>query len=417
MAGPFVLVLIVAGAYLAAHWAFEWLGARYLLVSGAEYLLLGILLGPQVSGVLEANVLNGFAPFMTLAMGWIGAAVGSQFYLPRLVRTRNALYSAAFVEALLVLSATTVVLTGALAWLYQLPLTDTIVPATALGAIATVSSPAGVAMLTRRIVRRGLVVRQIEVATGVDAFVGILAFSLLLCIEHGVPPSAAFRAPTPTEWAVISVALGVVGGSLFHLFVGNERDIDRLFISIAGAVILVSGAAAYLRVSPLLPTMLVGAMLANTRRNRDEIRHALTRVERPLYFVLLIFAGAAWDPGTTAWWIIPALVFVLVRTFAKLLAARLAAVLNGLLRAVGPRWGRALLGQGGLAIAMALNYHVFHGRMLLSDVVFNAAVVSVLLTDLSSARLVHSVVRRYTRRAFDAPTPVDPHPALEGKPE
>jgi hypothetical protein len=55
--------------------------------------------------------------------------------------------------------------------------------------------------------------------------------------------------------------------------------------------------------------------------------------------------------------------------------------------------------------------------MLLSDVVFNAAVVSVLLTDLSSARLVHSVVRRYTRRAFDAPTPVDPHPALEGKPE
>ena len=77
MAGPFVLVLIVAGAYLAAHWAFEWLGARYLLVSGAEYLLLGILLGPQVSGVLEASVLNGFAPFMTLAMGWIGAGCSS----------------------------------------------------------------------------------------------------------------------------------------------------------------------------------------------------------------------------------------------------------------------------------------------------------------------------------------------------
>src|SRR6476659_9561730 len=136
MAGPFVLVLIVAGAYLAAHWAFEWLGARYLLVSGAEYLLLGILLGPQVSGVLEASVLNGFAPFMTLAMGWIGAAVGSHLYLPRLVRTRNALYSAAFVEALLSLSVTTVVLTGALAWLYQLPLSDTIAPAAALGTIA-----------------------------------------------------------------------------------------------------------------------------------------------------------------------------------------------------------------------------------------------------------------------------------------
>jgi hypothetical protein len=76
MAGPFVLILIVAGAYLAAHWAFEWLGARYLLVSGAEYLLLGILLGPQVSGVLEASVPHGFAPFTSWR--WAGSR-GSGF--------------------------------------------------------------------------------------------------------------------------------------------------------------------------------------------------------------------------------------------------------------------------------------------------------------------------------------------------
>ena len=32
MSGEFLLVLIVAGSYLAAHWAFEWLGHRYMLV-------------------------------------------------------------------------------------------------------------------------------------------------------------------------------------------------------------------------------------------------------------------------------------------------------------------------------------------------------------------------------------------------
>ena len=62
-------------------------------------------------------------------------------------------------------------------------------------------------------------------------------FSLLLCITHAAPRSD-FSAPTPTEWAVISVAIGAVGGVLFHLFVGGERNVDRLFISIAGAVIL-----------------------------------------------------------------------------------------------------------------------------------------------------------------------------------
>lgn len=411
MSGPFLLVLIVAGAYLAAHWAFEWLGHRYLLVSGAEYLLLGILLGPQVSGLIQASVLDGFAPFMTLALGWIGAVVGSHFYLPLLVRTRGALYRVAFVEATLSLVVVAGIMTAGLAWLYQLPLGDTVAPAVALAAIATASSPAGVAILTRRLVRRGLVVRQIEVAAGVDAFMAIVTFSLLLCVTHAAPP-AEVRPPTPTEWAVISIAIGLVGGALFHLFVGGERNEDRLFISIAGAVILASGAAAYLRLSPLLPAMLIGAMLANTTRNRDQIRHALSRVERPFYFVLLIFAGAAWDPGASAWWIVPALLFLIVRTFVKLSSARLAARLNGVLPALGTHWGRALLGQGGLAIAIALNYHLFHGTLLFPDVVFTAAVASVLVTDLSSARLVHSVVRRYTRRIFQSPTPSEPHAAL-----
>ena len=79
-------------------------------------------------------------------------------------------------------------------------------------------------MLRRRLVRRALVVRQIEVTTAIDAFVAILAFSLLLCIEHSAPATGP-RPPTPTEWAVISVAIGCVGGSLFHLFVGSEREI------------------------------------------------------------------------------------------------------------------------------------------------------------------------------------------------
>ena len=53
MSEGLILVLVVAASYLAARVAFEWLARRYLIVSGAEYLLLGILLGPQVSRILS----------------------------------------------------------------------------------------------------------------------------------------------------------------------------------------------------------------------------------------------------------------------------------------------------------------------------------------------------------------------------
>jgi hypothetical protein len=69
---------------------------------------------------------------------------------------------------------------------------------------------------------------------------------------------------------------------LFHLFVGDERDSDRIFISMAGGVILVSGAAAFAGLSPLLAALVFGAILVNTSRNRAELAATIAHVERPL---------------------------------------------------------------------------------------------------------------------------------------
>lgn len=390
MSSSLVLILVVAGGYLAAHVAFGWLARRFLIVSGAEYLLLGVLLGPQVSGVINASVFGGFAPFLTLALGWIGVLLGAQFVLTDLVRIPAPHYRIAFFEALLTLVAATGAMTAVFFYLFGMGLWEAVVPAVVLGAVATASAPTGIALVARRLGPHGPVVRQLQLTTAIDAFVAITAFSLLLSFDHAAP-GGAVRPPTATEWAVISVAIGVVGGVLFHLFLGEERKIDRLFIGMAGATILVSGAAAYLRLSPLLPAMLVGMILANTSRNRTEIVQALSSVERPLFFVLLIFAGAAWQPSARAW-VVPVLVFLGVRWIAKVAGANLAARLNGALPALGPGWGRALLGQGGLAIAISLNY-LIHDRSLLANVIFTTAVISVLLTDVVSARIAEQVVR------------------------
>jgi hypothetical protein len=391
------LLLIVAGAYFAAHVAFDWLGRRLALISGAEYLALGILLGPEVSGLINASMLDSFAPFMTLALGWIGASVGARYYLPALVRVRALFYKVAFLESTISLVVTSGVMAFVLAGAFGEPLAGVIPAAVALGAIGVASSPSGVAFAARRIVRRGgVVVRQIEVGAGVNAFVAISIFAILLCLLN--EPTAAWgRAPTATELVVISVGIGVIGGALFHLFLGDERHVDRLFIGLSGAIILATGAAAFLRLSPLLPTMLIGMMLVNTSRNRDQIRETLSKVERPFYFVLLLFAGAAWHPQGGIAWIGPILVFVASRFVIKLGSARLAARAHHVLELLGPDWGRALLGHGEIAVAIALNYHVLHESLPMTDLVFTAAIVSVLATDIASARRIRALLGRLPR--------------------
>lgn len=402
MSAALVLILVVAGAYLAAHVAFDWLAHRFTVISGAEYLLLGIMIGPQVAGLVSTGAVDSFAPMRTLALGWVGVLVGIQFHLAALVRLRGSLYRVAVWEAVLSLAAVSGGMLAVLVRTQGVAPAAAAVPAVALGAVATVSSPSAIGLVARRLGRRAPLVLQAEVSSAVSTVVAITAFALLLCVAH---PGAGgtVRAPTPTEWAVITVAIGCVGGALFHLFLGGERHIDRLFISLAGAIILASGSAAYLGLSPLLPAVLVGVILVNTSGNRAEIRAAVGAVERPLYFVLLIFAGVAWrlHPGH---WVLPVALFVGLRIVARLGGSALAAALGGSLGELGPHWGRALLGQGGVALAIGLSYATHEG-MPLAELVFTAAIASVFLTDLVSARLAESALRRPGWRPRSLPLP------------
>ncbi len=389
MSSALLLVVLVAVAYVAAKVAFQWIGRHFLIVSGAEYLLLGILLGPQVSGLLTPQALRTFIPFMTLALGWMGAMVGMRLYLPGMVRLRGVFYRLAFVQSV----STLVIVSGAsllvLQRLFGVTSGYALMPALVLGAIATSSASDAVQLIVQRLGRRSVVVRQIEVAVGMDSLVAIATVAAVFCLNHVGTPQLT-RAPTAVEWFVISCGVGVAGGALFHLFLGEERDPDRLFISLAGAIIFVTGAASFLQLSPLLPGLLMGAILANTSRNRQQIEAVLHSVERPLYFVLLLCGGALWSPGGGAWFL-PVLVFLVARMMSKVYVARLAASLNDMTGVLGPNWGRALIGQGGLALAIAFNY-LIESNSFFPNIIFTAAVASVLLTDLASARLMQKVV-------------------------
>lgn len=389
MSGPLLLILAVAVAYLAAHVAFDWLARRFLIISGAEYLLLGILIGPQIANVLSVEVMAGFSPLVTLSLGWVGAIVGTQFHVRSLVRVRALSYRVAFGEALLTLLFVATVALAVMEWWLGMTGWDAVTPAVALGAIAAVSAPAGIGVVARHLGRRVALLRQLELTTAIDALVAIVAIAVLLALRH--PGGATVARPiTSTEWVVISLAIGVVGGALFELFLGRERDEDRLFISLAGAIIVTSGAAVYLHLSPIFTAMVMSATLVNLSPNREEIVRTLHASERPFYFVLLIFAGASWEPSLRAW-VIPVVLYLIARAIAKTGGARLAARLTHTLPGLGMHWGRALLGQGPLALALGLEY-VRHPGAVVPNIVFTAAIAAVLLLDFGSAWLIHSTV-------------------------
>lgn len=231
---------------------------------------------------------------------------------------------------------------------------------------------------------------QLTVTDWVNGAVAIVAFAFLLCLVR-VDPTAGGVSLAPIEWMVINVGIGLFGGILFHLFLGADKDFDRLTVALIGAIILTTGAAAYLQLSPLLPTFLVGVILVNTSPVQKQIRELLARVERPFYYVLLIFAGAAWRPGSGGW-IVPIILFLAIQTAAAIGGARLASRVNGMTSSLGPNWGIAMLGHGELALAIGFNYLLLEAAPL-ADLVFSATIASVFLTHFTAARFVRSVAQ------------------------
>ncbi|HRP09276.1 MAG TPA: hypothetical protein PLL69_12395, partial [Gemmatimonadales bacterium] len=202
-----LLILLVVLGYLAARFAVDWLARHALVVSGAEYLVLGLLLGPHVSGLLTPQRLAELAPFFTLAIGWMGASVGFRFWIPVLTRTPGVLYRLAFIQSLF-----TAVLVGGVSWLiiWQSGITgavEGILPAAVLAAIGVASSLQGARMAASALGHRNLAVRLLEVASGLDAIIAIGIVSVAMAIFHQ-PVVAMVREPTPTEWLAIALGVG-----------------------------------------------------------------------------------------------------------------------------------------------------------------------------------------------------------------
>ncbi|MGH7508521.1 MAG: hypothetical protein ACREMZ_03510 [Gemmatimonadales bacterium] len=387
---------VIAVGYILAYLVFDRLRDRFGYVGGAEYVVIGFLLGPRVTGLLGAKQVQDLTPIVSLALGWLGMLLGTYFRLPTMALITGAHLRIAFAEALTTFGFALGALLAVFRYVagYQWP--EATVLAVTLAAVATLSSPAAVDAVTRKSGVRSPIIPVLQLTARIDALIAVAAFGLILAIFHQGQVSLSVRPPTATEWAVINLAVGIASGILFHLFLGPRTHLDeaegtsRLFVALAGAIVVASGASYYLNLSPIYTSLVLGFILANSGSAHRDVTRLLLATERPVYLALLIFAGAAWSPTSPELFFIAPL-FVVIRLMARFMGGHVA---GGLVAPPGlrnPRMGRALLAQGGVAVALAVNYTQVRPD-LNADLVLTATLVSILLFEIVASREAGAVL-------------------------
>jgi hypothetical protein len=406
---------VVAVGYILAYVLFDRLRDRYGYVGGAEYVLLGVLLGPRVSGLLGAAQVQDLTPIVSLAAGWLGMLLGSYFRLPTLALLPRSHVATAFAEAVATFLAALAALLALFRFVAGQTWPDVVVQAVTLAAIATLSSPAAVDAFAGRARVRAPILPVLQLTARIDALVAVVAFGLVLAIYHQGEVAPGVRTPTATEWAVINLAVGVASGVLFHLFLGPRGSAEepegasRLFVALAGAIVVASGASYYLNLSPIYTNLILGFILSNSGSSHRDVTRLLLATERPVYLALLIFAGAAWSPGSVdLLFIAPA--FVAIRLAARYFGGRLAGMHVAPAEMRTPGLARGLLAQGGIGVAIAVNYAQVRPD-LNPRLVLTATLLSVLLFEVVASRESAAFLTSLEPEAAKLPDPAQPEPA------
>jgi hypothetical protein len=354
-------------------------------------------------------------PIVSLAAGWLGMLLGSYFRLPTLALLPPGHVKTAFAEALATFLAALAALLAILRLVAGHAWPDAVVQAVTLAAIATLSSPAAVDAFVGRARVRAPILPVLQLTARIDALVAVVAFGLVLAVFHQGEVAPAVRPPTATEWAVINLAVGVASGVLFHLFLGprgtaeEPEGASRLFVALAGAIVVASGASYYLNLSPIYTNLILGFILSNSGSSHRDVTRLLLATERPVYLALLIFAGAAWSPGSVdLLFIAPA--FVAIRLAARFFGGWMAGMHVAPPEFRTPGLARGLLAQGGIGVAIAVNYAQVRPD-LNPRLVLTATLLSVLLFEVVAGRESAAFLATLEPDTTKAPPTTEPEPA------
>jgi hypothetical protein len=338
-----------------------------LSASGLLFLIFGALLGPSILGVLTPRNLESLRPLVALGLATGGVLLGLNLE-PRLLRLLpRPVYAAALAHA------GTAFLFVALPLSVPILLSMGLRPLVALGAAALLGAAASLssghfAVLGYRNGRleraRGL---GVALLTMLDDAVGLGVLALGLVV--GVTGNAA----EGLGLLGLALLLGVACGALLAFLTRALKDPAEQTTVTLGMVALVGG------------------------RTVERVARALSRVERPTYLVLVFMVGCHLHArDLAAWALLPA--YVGLRFLGKVLGGAFAQRLTRGVLELPPRFGYALISQGGLALCLVAEYVLLVPGSL-SQRVLDVVAVGAVVNEM----LAHGAFRQVL--AADAPRP------------
>jgi Kef-type K+ transport system membrane component KefB len=365
-----LLLLSYIGSFLVGGRALRGVG----LPSGAEYVVLGFVLGPHVLGLLDRSSLDAFEPVANVSLGWLALVIGLDYGFVQGRRLRASRMALGLLVALI---------TGALiafavvAFVTQFTPLRGVERALLAGGVAAACAETtrhAILWVMQRHEASGKISNLIAELAAADDLVPLLGMAVVFAMK---PTAGALMSIPFWGWTVITAAIGVVLGGIAVALLGSDFRLIQSWSVLIGTSLLTVGMSSRVGLSPLFATFVMGITIASISRHRAEITAMVAPSERPVLLPALLLAGAHVDFRAAPYlpWIVG--IAVVVRVLAKVGLGSLVRLALPDARGSGRLFGFGLLSSGALAMSIGLAFALQFPGPIGDTVLAAAAVVTV----------------------------------------
>ena len=321
------------------------------------YLVAGLIFGPHVTGVFDAQAGADLGGISSLPIALIAFLAGAELQWKE-VRDRGkvmlGMLATELGMSLLAITLTILLLRGLIPAIPG-PLDEAFVVALLVASVLVVHSPAVTLAMLSETQAKGDVARTTLGIVLVADVVVVLLFTGTLGLARAVTGVTGVGGPSigPIAWEIFgAVLLGGILGGLVSLYLRWQTG--ELFIFAIAVALFGGELARAAHVETLLMLLTAGFVTENISGGRGHVlRHAMERSAAPLFVVFFALAGAKIVPAQVASLAVVAVPVVLARLAGIRLGARLGARWAGASQAVHDHAWKGLVSQAGVAIGLS----------------------------------------------------------------
>jgi len=355
-------------------------------VSG--FIVGGLLLGPSFFNIIKSGEASSFNIVNEVALAAIAFSVGSEFLMDDIKKVG---------KDMLIITVAEVV--GALVLVFLvtfLIFRQSFEFSLVIASMSAATAPAGILMVIRELKAQGPLVRTILPVVALDDALGIMAFGIALSVAKlisGVGTFSIFRIIWNPLFEIIgSLILGGVIGFGLSYIAPRTKNRDELLSVVLGAILLGTGMANQLNLSPLLTCMMIGGVLVNLMHNAKRVFTLIADFTPPINLLFFTIAGASLDLSILSKVGVLGLGYIIARAAGKIIGATIGAKYVKTDEKVVKYLGMSLLTQGGISIGLSMI--VARELPQFSEAIITVILFSVLIYEIAGPILAKIAIQK-----------------------